>query len=183
MFCGADDSVITLQSAAGDNKLNAVKLIDINLPNINKKMTGSPCTLAYVSNWENLPSDYIDHWYRNLIVLYDFKITVNFDYSMSNTSMWFAIDGGGWSEDVEHSKQYTGGKTAYGSATVRKMLALKYLAIGDTNSTYRYSSYYGGPEISLQNTMSYGVGLSFNIQANVSYTCTGHFNYTVYGIL
>lgn len=146
-------------------------------------MTGSPCTLASVSNWENLPSDYIDHWYRNLIVLYDFYITVNFDYSISKTTMWFTIGGGGWSEDVTHSKQYTGGKTAYGSATVRDMFALKYLDIGDTNSTYSYSNYFGGPHIELHNTMSYDVGLSFNIQANVSYTCTGHFNYTVYGIL
>ena len=165
------------------SKLNAVKLIDANFSNINKAMTGSPCTLGYVSNWENLPSDYIDHWYRNLIVLYDFYITVNFDYSISNTTMWFAIDGGGWSEDVIHNKQMIAGKTAYGSATIRKMFTLNYLNIGNTNSAYSYSNYYGGPNIVLYNSMSSGVSLSFNIEANVSYRCTGHFNYTVYGIL
>lgn len=188
VFCGTNDSVITLQSA-GDATITPIKLLEINEPSINGSSDDNgDVQIDFNTSWDNLPTNIPSEnlrLYRIIYVVsgYEFKfrslsyglgrIYINF-YNFFNSST-NRID------------------TDFGSNTSGTMNAelacgcniLANVDIGTDHTTYNYrydtkQNYIAG---SLSTVMAQPYIIIAGSSSSTSYTVRGHFKYAVYGIV
>lgn len=188
VFCGADDSIITLQSA-GDATITPIKLLEINEPSINRRSDDSSNVIIdFNTSWDNLPTNIPSEnlrLYRIIYVVsgYEFKIK-SLLYGLGR----FNIDFYNFFNPSTNRIDTDFGRNTSGTVNAELACGCNILAnvdIGTDHITYNYrydtkQDYITGR---LSTVMAQPYISIAALSSGVSYTVRGHFKYAVYGIV
>lgn len=188
VFCGASDSIITLQSA-GEGSITPIKLLEINETGINKS-TGSSNAIQidFDSSWDNLPTDITSENLRFYRIIY----TVS-EFNFAFTSLSYGL---GKIYLNLYGSHYTTSTVTYydfGSSTTGALdQSLLYdcniLATIDDSSTntvyyYKHTTSSSGDTSRLSSVMGQPYIIIAGSSSSTRYTVSGYFKYAVYGII
>lgn len=188
VFCGANDSIITLQSA-GDATITPIKLLEINEPSINRSTNNNnEVQIDFNTSWDNLPTNIPSEnlrLYRIIYVVsgYEFNFT-SLSYGLGRIYINFYnfFDSSTNRIDTDFGSNTSGTMNAE-LACGCNILANVDIGTDHTTYNYKYDTKQNYTAGSLSTVMSQPQILIAGSSSSVRYTVSGHFKYAVYGIV
>ena len=191
VFCGANDSIITLQSA-GDATITPIKLLEINETNIDERTgQGSDVYINFNASWNNLPTNIPSEnlrFYRVVYTSCEYKFALNSLTGSGLGEIYMTRYNFFESKDTRTtSNNYGSSKSASVTQPMsygRDILsAIRTDAAGSIVYEYKHSTDTNNTAGALSPTMGQPNMRIEGYPSSVRYTIQGYFKYTVYGII
>lgn len=188
IFCGADNSIITLQSA-GDATITPIKLLEINEPSINGSTNDNgDVQIDFNTSWDNLPTNIPSEnlrFYRIIYIVsgYEFKFrSLSYGLGRIYINFYNFFSSGADRIDTDFGSNTSGTMNAELSCGCN-ILANVDIGADHTTYNYKYDTKQNNIAGSLSTVMSQPYIIIAASSSSTIYTVRGHFKYAVYGIV